>query len=113
MTTATRTDLLADLAARDQKAARARAKARAAGEKVVETQHEVGALREELTRLYQDDPESFDHNGEPLKASSPAGKVVAELAKLDDLGELEARYKHAKQIEQRVEQSIRDFVAAH
>jgi hypothetical protein len=44
-----------------------------------------------------------------LKASSPAGKVVAELAKLDDLGELEARYKHAK----RVEQSIRDFVAAH
>ncbi|HEY6638607.1 MAG TPA: hypothetical protein VIZ61_13065 [Solirubrobacterales bacterium] len=93
---------MADLAAREQKAERARAEARAAGEQVAKMQQKFSSLQEELTRLYQADPESFDHNGQPLKSASEAGQIVKQIGELDDLGDLQARYEHARQIEQRV-----------
>ena len=112
MTTATLTDVLADLAARVEKEERTRAEAEAAGAEFEQMRQQVEALQEQHRKLHQEDPESFDHNGQPKKSSSEAGKVAKQLADLD-LGDAQARYLHATQIQERAEQSTRDFVAAH
>jgi hypothetical protein len=114
MATATRqrTDPLSELEAREEKAEKARAEANAAGAGAEGKRQMIAALEEEKRRLYQEDPSSFDHRGNPLKASSPAGKIATELGKLD-FGDALARYEHAKQIAESAEQSCRDFCIAH
>lgn len=113
MATATKTkDVLDALEERRQKLDRSRAGARAAGEEAAQKRARAEALQNELNRLYLEQPELFDHLRCPRKPSSPAGKAAKELEALG-ADEAQAKYEHAKQIEQSAEQSFQDFAAAH
>jgi hypothetical protein len=94
-TTTPATNVLSELARREQKLERARAEAQAAGVAHKEIWDAMETIQVELNRLYEQNPEDFDHQRLPLKASSPAGKLHKQLAELDDLGEAQARYDHA------------------
>jgi chromosome segregation ATPase len=110
--TSTKTDVLTELTAREQKAESARAEANAAGVKLSEERSKVEALQGELRRLYSENPEDFDHLRQPVKPSSEAGKIAKQLEKLD-LEDVHARSLHASQVSTSADQALRDYAAAH
>jgi hypothetical protein len=114
MTTATRkkTDPLTELEAREQAHAEAKATASDLGSEWGTRSRQLQALHDERRRLVFHDPTLVDHTGAAV-GDNRIAEIDAEIAKLGDLGELESRLAHARQIADSAKQAVDGYAAAH
>jgi hypothetical protein len=118
LTTATRTrakaSALAGLAEREDAWAKAKAEASRLGSELGDKVRHAQTLHDERQRLTHHEPGLIDHQGNPTDAKdNPVAAIDKQLAALGDLPDLQARYDHARRLEESGKQSSDDYAAAH
>lgn len=88
-----------------------------AAEQAVRISHELTkaratheALDSERWHLLRDRPELENHTGQPTDPKNDLGKLEARRAKAPDPGDLQAQYDHARKIENRCMDRVREFI---
>jgi uncharacterized protein (DUF885 family) len=106
-------EAMAQLEALEADARQADENARAISQQINAARADHEALDGERYRLLRDRPELKDHNEQPTDPKNDLAKLEARRSKLPDVDDLQRQYSHARTIEDRCHERIREYQQGH
>lgn len=102
---------LKELEALEAQAVKADQAAREASSKLTQARAEHEALDRQRFHLLRDRPELEDSEGAPVDPKNELGQLEKQRAEVGDLGKWQREYDHARRIEDRCNERIREYRA--